>query len=467
MDIGRMLPQQWQRSRAGRTDEPGAAMFLALRLRLTLWYCGVLAAALLLFGLALYIGVQQVLFTSVRADLAARIPTNIQQPSGPPNVLCTLPTHDGGQGGGGTTVLTVSYNQSGVVLHSDGGMQLPSAFLSNTLVQDALAHGTATDIVDSNSSFGHIYRFARAVPDPDYPGHMYVFQAGESVQMQMTELNILLLLLLIVGAIVLVGAGLGGLFLANRALAPTRLAFNRQRRFIADASHELRTPLTLMRADAEVLLRGRERLDEEDAMLLEDIVSEAEHMTTLTTNMLTLARLDDHSQHREQEVVNLTEVAQAVVQRVKAFAEQSGVTVETENSGDMPLVIGDHALLEQATLVLTDNAIKYNRPDGRVTVRTSTNKGYAQLEVRDTGIGISAEHLSHLGERFYRVDKARSRAIGGTGLGISIAHSIAATHGGTLTLNSVPDEGTTAKLSLPLAQNTQYGRRTGELSGMR
>lgn len=466
MDIGRMLPRQWQRSRVGRTDEPGAAMFLALRLRLTLWYCGVLAAALLLFGLALYFGVQQVLFSSVRADLASHVPTNLQQSSGPPNVLCTLPTRDGGQVGG-TAVLTVFYNQSGVVMHSDGGVQLPSAFLSNTLVQDALAHGTATDIVDSNGSFGHIYRFARAVPDPDYPGHMYVFQAGESVQMQVSELNILLLLLIIVGAVVLVGAGLGGLFLANRALAPTRLAFNRQRRFIADASHELRTPLTLMRADAEVLLRGRERLDEEDAMLLEDIVSEAEHMTTLTANMLTLARLDDHSQHREQEVVNLTDVAQAVVQRVNAFAEQSGVTVETEQSGDVPLVIGDHTLLEQATLVLTDNAIKYNRPGGRVTVCTDTVKGHAQLEVRDTGIGIPAEHLSRLGERFYRVDKARSRAIGGTGLGISIAHGIAATHGGTLTLSSVPDEGTTAILSLPLVQNTQYGHRTGELSGKR
>jgi len=103
----------------------------------------------------------------------------------------------------------------------------------------------------------------------------------------------------------LLSAGLGGLFLASRALVPARLAFTRQQRFIADASHELRTPLTLMRADAEVLLRGRGQMAAEDAALLEDIVAEANHMSTLANSMLTLARLDANPQHYEQEVVSL------------------------------------------------------------------------------------------------------------------------------------------------------------------
>ena len=115
-------------------------------------------------------------------------------------------------------------------------------------------------------------------------------------------------------------------------------------------------------------------------------------------------------------------------------------------------MIGDPTLLEQAALALLDNAIKYNRRGGQITVRTAIKSGQALLEVRDTGIGIAAEHLSHLGERFYRVDKARSRQAGGTGLGLSITRGIAAAHGGTLTLSSIPDQGTTAILILPLAQ---------------
>jgi signal transduction histidine kinase len=260
------------------------------------------------------------------------------------------------------------------------------------------------------------------------------------------------MLLFAVGAVTLVGAGLGGLFLAHRALEPTHRAFTRQQRFIADASHELRTPLTLLRADADVLLRGRKHLPEDDVALLEDIVSEVSHMATLTNRMLTLARLDSDALHHEHEVVHLDQVTRAVVQRVNSFAAQKDITIQVE-SKDSPNVIGDSMLLEQVVLVLLDNAIKYNRPGGQVTVLTAVRDHQALVEVRDTGVGIAAEHLPHLGERFYRVDKARSREAGGTGLGLSIAYGVAATHGGTLTLTSIPDQGTTATLLLPLARN--------------
>ncbi len=274
---------------------------------------------------------------------------------------------------------------------------------------------------------------------------------GESVQAQESALSLLLKLLLAVGGVALLGAGLGGLFLANRALAPARLAWANQQRFIADASHELRTPLTLLRADAEVLLRSREHLAAEDAALLEDIVAEANHMSRLATNLLTLARLDNRSSHQEHEVVSLAELTQEAARRVQALAEQRGIIVQVEDTSD-PYVIGDPVLLEQAVLVLLDNAIKYNRQGGRVSVRTAVQDEQALLEVRDTGIGIAAEHLPHLGERFYRVDKARSREAGGTGLGLSIARGIASAHGGRLCLASVPKQGTTVTLTLPLVQ---------------
>jgi len=288
---------------------------------------------------------------------------------------------------------------------------------------------------------------------------------GETVQEQENALNLLLTLLLSVGGVALLSAGAGGLFLANRALVPARLAWTNQQRFIADAAHELRTPLTLLRADAEVLLRGRERLVAEDAELLEDIVAESQHMSTIASNLLTLARLDTGTIHREHEVVSLAELAQEAVRRVQAMAEQRGITVQVENTDD-PYVIGDPTLLEQAVLVLLDNAIKYNRQGGRVTVRTAIQEEKALLEVLDTGIGIAPEYLPHLGERFYRVDKARSREAGGTGLGLSIAHGIVVAHEGTLNLSSVPEQGTTVTLTLPLAQGDFIDDIPGSMSSL-
>jgi signal transduction histidine kinase len=176
-------------------------------------------------------------------------------------------------------------------------------------------------------------------------------------------------------------------------------------------------------------------------------------MATLANNLLTLARLDSNSSHREHEVVNLADVASAGARRVQALAGETEVSIQVE-SHESAVVIGDPTLLEQAVLALLDNAIKYNRRGGRVIVRTAVQQRQALLEVRDSGIGIAAEHLPHLGERFYRVDKARSRQAGGTGLGLSIARSIAIAHGGRLAVASIPDEGTTVTLVLPLAYGT-------------
>ncbi len=262
----------------------------------------------------------------------------------------------------------------------------------------------------------------------------------------------------------LLGAGIGGLFLANRALSPARLAWSNQQRFIADAAHELRTPLTLLRADAEVLLRSRERLIDEDADLLEDIVAEANHMSNLATNLLTLARLDTGNLHREHEVVDLAHLSQEAARRVQALAEQRDITVQPEGT-DRLYVIGDPTLLEQALLGLLDNAIKYNRQGGQVTVHTAVKDDQAVLEIHDTGIGIPPEHLPHLGERFYRVDKARSRQAGGTGLGLSIARTIARVHGGALHLASTLDQGTTVTLTLPLANGHQQQLSGSQHSG--
>ena len=453
-----------RRRRQRHTNEPGAQLFSGLRIRLTLWYCGVLAAALVLFGIGLYFGVQHFLLADVDKDAAGHAQAHVGQWLSSPFSLqnaCSYysPQDQPGQHGPpgqGYTIpeLVACFDSQGNLLQEDGTSQLPSAFLNNSLVKSALQHGHETDIVNAGGTY--IYRYAQAVP-----GNVGVIVIGEYINGQESALTVLLILLFAFGGVALVGAGLGGLFLADRAMAPARLAFTRQQQFIGDAAHELRTPLTLMRADAEVLLRSREHMNSEDAALLEDIVAEANHMSTMANSMLSLARLDAGAQHREYDVVSLDEIALAGVRRVGAFAEQKSVSVHLENT-DHAFVIGDPVLLEQALLVLLDNAIKYNRPGGQVTVRTAAHTGKALLEVIDTGIGIPADHLPHLGERFYRVDKARSREAGGTGLGLSIAHSIAALHGGSLSITSTPDQGTTVRLQLPLAQSTPSNELNNE-----
>jgi signal transduction histidine kinase len=453
-----------QYSRFGRqlpAREPGAHMFQGVRLRLTLWYCSVLAAALVLFGVALYVSVHQVLFLSAQDYLTAQEHGRIEQWQHNGVSPCSTPMPRGGlpyehdqtkpPGSDDNNLMIACFDQNSALMDTSGGGQYPAAFLSNGLAKRAWqSDQPVTDIVDGGGNVGAIYRCAQVV---SVGNSQLILQVGTSIAVQENTLQVLLMLLFVVGAVTLVSAGLGGLFLAHRALEPTRRAFTQQQRFIADASHELRMPLTLLHADADVLLRGRKHLPDEDVALLEDIVSEVNHMATLTNRMLTLARLDADALHREHEVVHLDQVVQAVVQRVDAFAAQKDIAIQIE-SKDTPSMIGDPALLEQVVLALLDNAIKYNRVGGQVTVLTAIRDQQAVIEVRDTGVGIAPEHLPHLGERFYRVDKARSREAGGTGLGLSIAHGIATAHGGTLTLSSVPDQGTTATLLLPLARSS-------------
>ncbi|HZC78288.1 MAG TPA: ATP-binding protein, partial [Ktedonobacterales bacterium] len=308
----------------------------------------------------------------------------------------------------------------------------------------------ASNTIDGGSRLGAIRCYAMVVRDGNSGTVLGVVQVGIPVEGQVQALHTLAVLLLVFCGLTIVGSAIGGRLLAGRALEPANLAFARQQTFVADAAHELRTPLTLLRADAEVLLRSRERLAPEDAELLDDIVTETSHMAALASNMLSLARLDARAMPLEREVVDLAHIAQGVVERTRTLAAQHGRALHAQDIHEA-LVIGDRALLEQAALILVENAIKYNQPGGSITLRTRVNGRQALLEVADTGIGISAEHLARLGERFYRVDKARSREAGGAGLGLSIARGIAQTLGGELTLTSVPGKGTTATLALPAA----------------
>ena len=439
---------------ATRRLDPSTRLFARIRRHLTLQYAAVLAATLILSGALLYAGMQHQLLDPV----ASRLQQEAQQETQEWQQFGALPQQcQGPQGHEPLPYLVSCYDTHGALLAANQLASAYPSFIAPSLAQTALANPSQPnmDMVSEQVRVGPetltetFQRYTIVVFDPTDHRVLGVLQVGLDITGEAQALQTLLRLILEVGALTLLGCGIGGALLAARALAPARLSFTRQQQFIADASHELRTPITILRANAEVLLRGRSRLDPDDAPLLDDIVTETEHMGALAENLLTLARLDAGSSHLEQEIVDISAVAEDVARRVRPLVEEQRIQLAVEPAPAL-LVLGDSARLSEVALILVDNAIKYNRPGGSVTIRTYRDGQQAIFEVRDTGVGIAPAHLQHLGERFYRVDKARSRQMGGAGLGIAIARGIAAAHHGALTLASVPNKGTTATLALPI-----------------
>ena len=448
-----------------------AAFLYGVRRGLTLWYTAVLVVTLTILGGLLYYSAYRELFTRPvvllargQAEFVARdwqqFPATPCQPPAP----FSLPASRDGNALPRPRVRVPIYlaclDQDGdllaatIIPGADIGRP-PDAFLTATLVPEVLRTGEAEDQVEVED-LGPVYRFARIVTTPDAPGILGIVMVGRPITEQVRALALLRNLLLLTGGFSVLIATAGGLFLTNRALQPARLAFARQQSFIADASHELRTPLTLIRANAEVLLR-QGGLEPRDTALVEDIVAETTHVDHLTSSLLTLARLDADRFHLDTDAVDLSAVASNAVRRLGRIAGEKGLTV-TEQLTPGLIVPGDAEALEQIVLILLDNAIRYTPAGGTVTVRTAPKEGQAELVVQDTGIGIPAEHLPHLGQRFYRVDKARSREAGGAGLGLAIAFRIAEAHGGSVRIESAPGRGSSAILSL---KGVQAGRRPG------
>ena len=209
----------------------------------------------------------------------------------------------------------------------------------------------------------------------------------------------------------------------------------------------------MLRANAELLLRHRARFPEDDAEILDDIVTETENMSRLAGDMLTLARLDAGKLDLEREVVDLTALAETLARRISGLAQAKQITVHEDlNVAEAASVVfADAQYVQQAGLILVENAVKFTPAGGTVTLSTARRNGHASLVVQDTGIGIPKDDLARLGERFYRGDVSRTRATGGTGLGLAIAFRIAKAHGGAIQIESEPGEGTRVTLTLPAA----------------
>ena len=218
--------------------------------------------------------------------------------------------------------------------------------------------------------------------------------------------------------------------------------------FLADVSHELRTPLTVLRGNAQVgLALGAEG---EQAQLLNEVVEESRRMSRMVEDLLFLSRSDSSPPPMELETVLAESLASELAARASVLARERGVNLETDTRAT-GLLRANPARLEQAALILVDNAIKYGPPGGTVTLRSDvTRSGVLRITVEDNGPGIPKEDLPRIFERFYRVDKARSRKMGGTGLGLPIAKTIVEAHGGHITAESRQGRGTTMSIHLPM-----------------
>lgn len=224
-----------------------------------------------------------------------------------------------------------------------------------------------------------------------------------------------------------------------------------RRDFIANASHELKTPITAIRGLVETLIDDKELDYAKRERFLFKIKEQSLRLSSIVTDLLTLSRLESESNEITKVALDLREVVLASAKTFVAMGQDRGIVVETQVPDAPVAVLGDEEALCQVVSNLLDNAIKYTPQGGRVWARLYLQGAEAVIEVQDTGVGIEPKDCERIFERFYRVDKARSRELGGTGLGLSIVKHIAISHGGRVTVESTPGAGSTFRVFLPLA----------------
>ena len=221
----------------------------------------------------------------------------------------------------------------------------------------------------------------------------------------------------------------------------------KRRRFVSDASHELKTPLASIKLLTDSILQNEMDM-ETTREFVEDIGNEAERLNRMTAKLLSLTKLDTPPVD-ECEIINMAPTIERVVRMLSANAQQNQITLATNIKEDSPVLITEDDLY-QIAFNLVENGIKYNVPNGTLTVTLMRKDDNAILQVSDTGVGIPEDAIGHIFERFYRVDKARSRATGGTGLGLAIVRGIVERNRGTIHVESYPNFGTTIQVAFPI-----------------
>jgi heavy metal sensor kinase len=462
---------------------------LPIRARLTIWYCAVLALTLVLTGTLVVLEVQADLRNGTDRALslaASEIKMGYHAPESD-SESDFREVADASLGGlpqaGFAAQLVTS---SGKILVQTG---VPPTARARPLVDHlTIAQALAGRPVFTAASLGGARYRVLVVPFRNGADPQALVVATSLARSEHAIRN-LLVALLVAGAVGLVLAAGSGWWLARRALQPVarmteeagligagrgpteriqvpkaadelaRLAetlngmlarleqaVTQQRRFVADVSHELRTPLTVMRSEIDVSLAS-DALSGDARSVLESTREEAQRMTGIVENLLTLARIDEEELHLIRRPCDLRELAEATARELGPIAGQRGVTIRL--TGNRGPVEADPERLEQVIRNLLDNAIRYSPRGGTVSITVANHHGQVELAVRDEGPGIEPPELEHVFERFYRGNPSRPPAGEGSGLGLAICREIAEAHGGGMSATSTVGHGSTFRLRLP------------------
>ena len=254
----------------------------------------------------------------------------------------------------------------------------------------------------------------------------------------------------------------GGIVVVLQDITEQQRLDNSRREFVANVSHELRTPLTTIKGYAETLLYSAEENDfDKDNFIsfLNVINNESDRMTRLVKDLLVLSRLDYGKKGLKKEKFDLSALVESVVAKQEINAKSAHLTLTYEPLSALLPFEGDRDAMEQVLVNIISNAIKYTGSDGKIYVASGKMYDSVYIKIKDNGIGIPKEDLPHIFERFYRVDKARSREKGGTGLGLAISHDIIAAHGGSIKINSIYGAGTEVVIILPTGKSSKKTRK--------
>jgi len=416
--------------------------FTKLRLRLTLWYSATFAVILVVLGTGLFFALTQQQSDALDRTLESTI-ADVRQ----------------------ATDLRVGLGQSrpdalkdAVAAHKGLGAQL---FLFGPDAQPLVAGGApdprvtaaAEDVLtaaeNSQTEFltpmheRHRVLAVRVHPDSGVTWAIAALTDATPLERQVQRM---IGTFIAVGLLALLPIAFGGYHIARVSAARVERAMDQLRRLTSDAAHELRTPVAIIRGRAELALE-RERTSAEYETALTDVAREAGTLGRLVDDLFTLAAAQAGEAVKRRERVYLDDLAGDAVSAAAVLGTQRGVSVSLGRFEEAP-VTGDAGLLRQVLMILLDNAVKFTAAGGSVRLDVFVEKQRPTVVVEDTGIGIPAEHLPHIFDRFYRAERGRAR-VAGAGLGLAIARWITDGHGARIDVTSVPDQGTRVRVRFP------------------
>jgi heavy metal sensor kinase len=453
--------------------------------KLTLWFVGALALAILAVSALFYFGMQRVLLQAVDTNLRAA------------GLRSVTPYTANGDDERDEQLrrLILLGNTPARLLATDGTvLQTDPLFpagiaISAEMLEGANAGNARFETIQAPAGTFRLY----SAPVRMHETRVAIVQVVNSLDEQMHTLSEMRSVLAWLIPISLLLAGAGGTVLAGQALEPmTRVrrkvelivkqadlshrvseglpddeigrlartfdqllervqqAMLRERQFTSDASHELRTPLTVLKGEISVAL-SRPRTADEYRATLTHLEPTVDDMSQLVEDLLTLTRAAANKENTGQERVNLTELLGQVCERMNVLANAKGIVLSTAPESIGLIALGDRLKLQRVLMNLIDNALRYTPKGGHVTVSISHKDAEIRIDVRDTGRGIRPEHLPRLFQRFYRADSDRGRDNGGSGLGLAIAQAIVQAHHGHINVESQPGKGSCFTVWLPLA----------------